>query len=132
MDAMVWMGKGFFTEVLQCFPAVQADSEYGWMDWMPEKLCPSPIPLDLESSKHPAEAQRSEAARTCADLTWVVDLKRCQLRLGVLGTLTFTVLFWCFQHIPEQRFLVAWRCRASIPSQLLPGLSSCICILRGR
>ena len=27
MDAMVWMGKGFFTEALQCFSAVQTDSE---------------------------------------------------------------------------------------------------------
>lgn len=27
MDVMVWMGKGLFMEALQCFPAVQADSE---------------------------------------------------------------------------------------------------------
>lgn len=47
----------------------------------------------------------------------------------VLSILTFMVLSWYFQHVPEQRFLVAGRCRTCIPSQPLPGLSSCICIL---
>jgi len=46
--------------------------------------------------------------------------------------LVLSILTFSFQRSPEQCFLMAWRCRASIPSQLLPGLSSCICVLRGR